>query len=78
MAARASDMIRQMRWIMGDGRLINFMYDPWIAEVPLVQWLTFISMDILDYILVFDLLIMDGTQCNVVMVNQIFGNILDA
>lgn len=78
MVAKADDVICQTRWIVGDGRLINFMYDPWIAKVPLVQWSTFISMDILDSILVSNLLIMDGTRWNAVMVTWIFGDILVA
>lgn len=62
MMARASDIIYHMRWVIGDGKLINFKNDPWISDVPLTQWLTFISMDVTDIMTVDDLLTPDGTQ----------------
>lgn len=39
-----------MRWIVEDGRSINFMTDSWIANLSLARWPTFILMEIPDSI----------------------------
>lgn len=60
MVAKATEVLFQMRWILDDSRSISFMLDPWIADLPLIRWPTFISMDISDSILISDLLLVDG------------------
>lgn len=62
MATRVSDVFLQMRWIVEDGRSINFMTDSWIANLFLARWPTFILMEIPDSIFIFDLLVSNGTQ----------------
>lgn len=78
MVARTPDVLLQKRLILGDGWSIIFMSDPWIANLPLVWWPTFITMDISDSISISDLLTTDGIQWNPVIVTQIFRDILGA
>lgn len=76
MMAKALDVLLQTRWMVGDGRSINFMTDSWIVDVPLARWPIFISMDIPGFISIFDILVQDGTQWNLSIVIRIFGDIL--
>lgn len=57
LVARAPDVLLQTRWILGNGRSINFISDPWITDLPLAWWPTFITMDISDSISIFRFLI---------------------
>lgn len=72
----ASKIIYQMRWVVGDGKLINFMNDSWISNVSLAWYPTFIFMDILDTMSIANLLILDGTQWNPWMVTWTFRDFL--
>lgn len=48
MVPRVSNITYHMKWMIGDGRLINFMNDPWVSDVSLARWPTFIFMDVID------------------------------
>lgn len=52
------------------------MLDSWIADLPLSQWLTFISTEISDSMRIFDLLFPDRKRWNLMVVTRVFGNIL--
>lgn len=58
---RIFEVTYQMRWVVGDGKLINFMNDSWISDVSLARKPTFISMNIANTMTVANLLIPDGT-----------------
>lgn len=73
---RSSVVLPLTRWVVGDGRMINFMTDSWISVIPLARWPTFISMDTPNFISIYDLLLQDGYNWNYSMVTRIFGNIL--
>lgn len=72
--ARCPVVLPMTRWIVGDGRMINFMPDSWISDITLARWPTFISMDISDSISITDLLLQDGSHWDYSMVTQVFGN----
>lgn len=42
------EVITYARWILGDGWLANFWLDPWMADLPLSRWSTFINVGVLD------------------------------
>lgn len=61
MVVRALEVLSQMGWILDDDRSVSFIFDLWIADVPLICWPTFTTIDTFDSISIFDLLLMDGT-----------------
>lgn len=62
MVATTHIILPLTRWILSDGMSISFISDPGIADVSLSRWPTFIAMDIIDSLYIFDLLLMDGSQ----------------
>lgn len=43
---RAIGVMIQIRWIVGDGRTVDFFYDPWIFKLSLSRWPTFVNIKI--------------------------------
>lgn len=54
-------VLPHLRWIIGDGRRIDFMIDAWIYDAPLARWPAFIFMDTPDSISISDLLLRDSS-----------------
>lgn len=76
MVVRAYEVICQTRWILEDGRSINFMLGSRIANLLLNRWPTFIIIEVSDSMMISDLLLSDSRGWNLVAVTRVFGDIL--
>lgn len=65
---------------MGSGgwSTISFMSDPWIADMLFSRKPTFIDVDISDSLSIPDLLLMDGSQWNPIVVTRVFSDVMRA
>ena len=71
---RTQVVLDRVRWVVGDGRGIDLLYDFWIADLPLVHWPTYISMETINSMRVGDLLQpRGGVGWQVDVVTQLFG-----
>lgn len=70
--AQVSDVIFQTRWLLRDGRSVNLLLDPWIADLPLSQWLTFINSEVVDSMRICDLFHPNGKCWDPMAVAHLF------
>lgn len=49
-------VMTQISWIISNGYIANFFYDPWISNLSLSRWHTFINIEIGEFMRILDLL----------------------
>ena len=58
---------------MGDDQSISILFDPWVADILLARWPTFISIHMIETIRICDLLHIDGQGWKSNVVTRLFG-----
>jgi len=77
MMTRSSLVTPHFSWLLDDGSSIRFLLDPWISEISLIRWPTFIFIHTSLTISITDLLLLDRSRCDRHGIFSIFGDILD-
>lgn len=72
--AHISKVVTNAKWLIKDGGSVSLLREPWLADLPLACWPTFVSVEVGDMMQVFDLIQPSREGRDTMLVTHMLGD----